>query len=135
VPIHDAFSPWQGPDGIILLWQCSRPLPAETKAASHPRFGIYAYGACTIFLGLPRVAQVWILRPGNSPRKTLAKHCKKGIIVYPQRGTVKPKFIPVEELFKQWKKDPKYVAAYHALDAEFALASAMIKARTGADMT
>lgn len=48
---------------------------------------------------------------------------------------MKQKFIPVEESFKQWKKDPKYVAAYHALDAEFALASAMIKARTGADMT
>jgi len=52
-----------------------------------------------------------------------------------QRGPMKQKFIPVEESFKQWKKDPKYVAAYHALDAEFALASAMIKARTGADMT
>jgi ribosome-binding protein aMBF1 (putative translation factor) len=48
---------------------------------------------------------------------------------------VKQKFIPVEESFKQWKKDPKYVAAYNALDAEFALASAMIKARAGADMT
>jgi ribosome-binding protein aMBF1 (putative translation factor) len=48
---------------------------------------------------------------------------------------MKPKFIPVEESFKQWKKDPKYVAAYNALDAEFALASAMIKARAGADMT
>jgi ribosome-binding protein aMBF1 (putative translation factor) len=48
---------------------------------------------------------------------------------------VKQKFIPVEESFKQWKKDPKYVAAYKALDAEFALASAMIKARAGADMT
>jgi ribosome-binding protein aMBF1 (putative translation factor) len=48
---------------------------------------------------------------------------------------MRPKFIPVEESFKQWKKDPKYVAAYKALDAEFALASAMIKARAGADMT
>ena len=48
---------------------------------------------------------------------------------------MKTKFIPVEESFKQWKKDPKYAAAYNALDAEFALASAMIKARAGADMT
>ena len=48
---------------------------------------------------------------------------------------MKTKFIPVEESFKQWKKDPKYVAAYDALEAEFALASAMIKARADADMT
>jgi ribosome-binding protein aMBF1 (putative translation factor) len=48
---------------------------------------------------------------------------------------VKTKFIPVEESFKQWKKDPKYVAAYDALEKEFALASAMIKARADADMT
>jgi ribosome-binding protein aMBF1 (putative translation factor) len=48
---------------------------------------------------------------------------------------MKQKFIPVEESFKQWKKDPKYVAAYDALEAEFTLASAMIKARADADMT
>jgi ribosome-binding protein aMBF1 (putative translation factor) len=48
---------------------------------------------------------------------------------------VKQKFIPVEESFKQWKKDPDYVAAYDALEAEFVLASAMIKARADADMT
>jgi ribosome-binding protein aMBF1 (putative translation factor) len=46
-----------------------------------------------------------------------------------------PKFIPVEESFKQWKKDPKYIAAYDALEAEFALASAMIEARAAANMT
>ena len=45
------------------------------------------------------------------------------------------KFIPVEESFKQWKKDPKYVAAYNALEKEFAIASAMIKARADANMT
>jgi hypothetical protein len=38
-------------------------------------------------------------------------------------------FIPVEESFTQWKKDPRYVASYEALENEFALASAMIKAR------
>ena len=48
---------------------------------------------------------------------------------------MKQKFIPVEESFKKWKKDPKYVAAYNALESEFALASAMIKARADADMT
>jgi ribosome-binding protein aMBF1 (putative translation factor) len=48
---------------------------------------------------------------------------------------MKPKFIPVEESFAQWQKDPKYVAEYDALEEEFVLASAMIKARSDADMT
>ena len=48
---------------------------------------------------------------------------------------MKTKFIPVEDSFKKWKKDPRYVAAYNALEEEFALASAMIKARAEADMT
>jgi len=48
---------------------------------------------------------------------------------------MKTKFIPVENSFKKWKRNPKYVAAYNALEAEFALASAMIKARADADMT
>jgi DNA-binding XRE family transcriptional regulator len=48
---------------------------------------------------------------------------------------MKTKFISVEESFKNWKKDPKYVAAYNALDEQFALASTMIKARADADMT
>jgi hypothetical protein len=37
---------------------------------------------------------------------------------------MKTKFIPVEESFKKWKKDPRYVAAYNALDEEFARADA-----------
>ena len=49
--------------------------------------------------------------------------------------SMKTNFIPVEESFKQWKKDPKYVASYKALKSEFALASAMIKARADADMS
>jgi ribosome-binding protein aMBF1 (putative translation factor) len=48
---------------------------------------------------------------------------------------MKQKFIPVEETFKEWKKNPKYIAAYDELESEFALASAMIKARAEADMT
>jgi ribosome-binding protein aMBF1 (putative translation factor) len=47
----------------------------------------------------------------------------------------KRKFISAEESFKRWKKDPKYVAAYNALEEEFALASALIKARSEAEMT
>lgn len=48
---------------------------------------------------------------------------------------MKRKYIPVEESFREWEKDPKYVAAYDALEAEFALASALIKARGDAEMT
>ena len=48
---------------------------------------------------------------------------------------MKRKFIPAKESFTQWKKDPKYVAEYAALEEEFALASALIEARGNADMT
>jgi hypothetical protein len=48
---------------------------------------------------------------------------------------MKRKFISAEESFTRWKKDPKYVAAYNALEREFALASALIKARSEAEMT
>ena len=45
------------------------------------------------------------------------------------------KFIPVEDAVAEWRKDPKFVAAYDELEEEFALASALIKARGDADMT
>ena len=45
------------------------------------------------------------------------------------------KFIPVEDSFREWRKDPEFVAAYDALADEFAVASALIKARTDAEMT
>jgi ribosome-binding protein aMBF1 (putative translation factor) len=48
---------------------------------------------------------------------------------------MKRKFIPADESFRQWRKDPKYVAAYEAFGEEFALPSALIKARSEADMT
>jgi ribosome-binding protein aMBF1 (putative translation factor) len=48
---------------------------------------------------------------------------------------VNRKFIPVEEAAKEWMKRPEFVAAYDALEDEFALASALIKARGDADMT
>jgi len=48
---------------------------------------------------------------------------------------VSRKFIPAEELFKEWRKDPEYVAAYDALEEEFALAEALMDARAEADMT
>jgi ribosome-binding protein aMBF1 (putative translation factor) len=45
------------------------------------------------------------------------------------------KMIPVEESFTAWRKDPEYVKAYDALENEFALAVAMIKARAHAGLT
>jgi ribosome-binding protein aMBF1 (putative translation factor) len=48
---------------------------------------------------------------------------------------MKRQYIPVGEAFKEWRKDPEYVAAYNALEEEFALASALIKARGDADLT
>ena len=45
------------------------------------------------------------------------------------------KYIPVEEVAKEWMKDPAFVAAYDALEEEFALAAALIKARADAGMT
>lgn len=45
------------------------------------------------------------------------------------------KFIPVQEAAERWKKNPGFVAAYNALEEEFALATALIKARADAGMT
>ena len=45
------------------------------------------------------------------------------------------KFIPVGESFAEWRKDPEYMAAYNAIEEEFALANALIQARATADMT
>jgi len=45
------------------------------------------------------------------------------------------KYIPVDEAAREWFKDPEFVAAYDAMEDEFALASALIKARSDADMT
>jgi ribosome-binding protein aMBF1 (putative translation factor) len=48
---------------------------------------------------------------------------------------MKGKFLTVEEVAQQWFKDPVFVAEYNALEEEFALASAIIKARNAAHMT
>ncbi len=39
------------------------------------------------------------------------------------------KFIPAQELFDEWHKDPEYMKEYDALEEEFALANALIRAR------
>jgi ribosome-binding protein aMBF1 (putative translation factor) len=45
------------------------------------------------------------------------------------------KAISASAVFKEWRKDPVYVAAYDALEDEFALADALIRARAKADLT
>jgi ribosome-binding protein aMBF1 (putative translation factor) len=50
-------------------------------------------------------------------------------------GSMLRTFIPVREAAERWMKNPKFVEEYEALEEEFALASALIKARGDADMT
>ena len=45
------------------------------------------------------------------------------------------KTIPMEKLFAEWRKDPEYMREYEALEAEFALARALIGARAEAGLT
>jgi ribosome-binding protein aMBF1 (putative translation factor) len=45
------------------------------------------------------------------------------------------RYISVEETAKRWMANPEFREAYDALEDEFALASALIKARGNADMT
>lgn len=48
---------------------------------------------------------------------------------------MKSKMIPVEESFTEWRKDGACRQAYDLLDGEFALASAMIAARSEANIS
>ena len=45
------------------------------------------------------------------------------------------KFIPLSKLSDEWFKDPEFIREYEALEEEFALATALIKARADADLT
>ena len=45
------------------------------------------------------------------------------------------KFIPLLKLSDEWFKNPEFVREYDALEGEFALATALIKARADADLT
>jgi ribosome-binding protein aMBF1 (putative translation factor) len=45
------------------------------------------------------------------------------------------KFIPVEQVAEEWITRPEFVAAYDALEDEFAVATALIKARADAATT
>lgn len=44
------------------------------------------------------------------------------------------KTIPAGELFEEWREDPAYVAACANLEAEFALAAALIDAQVKAGL-
>lgn len=48
---------------------------------------------------------------------------------------MRKKSIPAGKVFKRWRRDPAYVAAYDALADEFALAAALIRARADAGLT
>lgn len=45
------------------------------------------------------------------------------------------KTIPAEELFARWRKDPAYGAAHAALEGQYAIAAALIAARSHAGLT
>jgi ribosome-binding protein aMBF1 (putative translation factor) len=45
------------------------------------------------------------------------------------------KFIPVEESFARWRKDPEFMKEYDALEEEFARAQMVIGARAHADLS
>ncbi len=49
--------------------------------------------------------------------------------------TKKSVSVPAEQAFRAWRKDPRYVAEYDALEEEFALASAILAARARAGLT
>jgi ribosome-binding protein aMBF1 (putative translation factor) len=44
-------------------------------------------------------------------------------------------YIPVQETFQEWDKDPAFRAEYDALESEFTLTTAIIQARDAAHMT
>ena len=43
--------------------------------------------------------------------------------------------IPLSKLFDEWHKDPEYMREYEALEEEFALAAALIRARADSGLT
>jgi ribosome-binding protein aMBF1 (putative translation factor) len=45
------------------------------------------------------------------------------------------KTVPADKVFKRWRKDPAYAAAYEALADEFALTETLIRARAKAGLT
>ncbi len=52
-----------------------------------------------------------------------------------KKRTKKAKVVSANSVFAKWRKDPAYVAAYDQLDEEFAIMSALIRARTEAGLS
>jgi ribosome-binding protein aMBF1 (putative translation factor) len=75
------------------------------------------------------ILRVFAKKTQKTPRREieLAAAC--------EGGDMSRKMIPVEESFAAWRKDPKYVAAYNALEDEFSLAAVIIEARAQAGLT
>jgi hypothetical protein len=48
------------------------------------------------------------------------------------KGSRMSKSIPVERSFAEWRKDPKYVEAFEALEGEFSFAATLIESLTDA---
>src|SRR5580704_13706669 len=94
------------------------PLLSATRAASSRRAAIASCG--------PRIRR--------EDRKDAAAANRNGP-AKGKGGSMSRKFIAVEESFREWRKDPEYVAEYDALEDEAAMASALIKARGEAAMT
>jgi ribosome-binding protein aMBF1 (putative translation factor) len=47
----------------------------------------------------------------------------------------KARLIPADEVFAAWREEPGYREAYDALEEEFAIMAALIKARTAASLS
>jgi phage-related protein/DNA-binding XRE family transcriptional regulator len=76
------------------------------------------------------VVRVFAKKTQKTPRREIELAPEKG-----KGGSMTRSTIPVEDAAREWMKDPEFRAAYDALDDEFALAAALIKARGDADMT
>jgi transcriptional regulator with XRE-family HTH domain len=52
-----------------------------------------------------------------------------------ERKPRKARTVPAEVVFAEWRKQPGFQQAYHALDEEFAILEELIKAREVADVS
>jgi ribosome-binding protein aMBF1 (putative translation factor) len=68
-------------------------------------------------------------------RKDAAPRNRVGTATREGNPVKKSKTIPAERLFRKWRRDPAFQREYEALEEEFALAAALIEARSRADLT
>jgi phage-related protein/DNA-binding XRE family transcriptional regulator len=77
------------------------------------------------------VLRTFVKKTDKTPRREL----NLARVSTRQGGIMSRKMVPVEESFVEWRKDPAYREAYEALEGEFALAAALIEARSDADIS